>query len=208
MNQPSDSPAYLVPSGPATAEVVIKRSRFIAFIERAENTAAAMAFIDSLRQRYPDARHHCWAYIAGPPENTADIGLSDDGEPHGTAGRPMMTVLAHSGVGEIVAVVVRYFGGTKLGTGGLVRAYSSVLQEAMELLPTERKTTRRALLVEVPFQDDSRLRQYFENNGIQIDDITYTTGVTFSLSIDAALVDRTVKALADLTSGRATCTHA
>ena len=84
---------------------------------------------------FPDATHNCWAYVAGPPASTGRVGMSDAGEPHGTAGRPMLTVLLHSGVGEIAAVVTRYYGGIKLGTGGLVKAYGGAVLAALEALP-------------------------------------------------------------------------
>src|SRR5690606_7146777 len=98
-----------------------------------------------LRAEYPDATHNCWAFVAGPPGDTASIGMSDAGEPHGTAGRPMLDVLLHSDVGEVVAVVTRYFGGTKLGTGGLVRAYGGAVQHALAELPTTLHVERTRL---------------------------------------------------------------
>ncbi len=85
--------------------------------------AAAKAFVESVRADHPDARHHCVAWVAGPPDDSQQLGFSDDGEPAGTAGKPMLAQLMGSGVGEITAVVVRYYGGILLGTGGLVKAY-------------------------------------------------------------------------------------
>ena len=125
---------YPIPAARARAELVIERSRFLCTVSRAESPDEAHAFIKEMQGEYADATHNCWAFVAGPPGSTARIGMSDDGEPHGTAGRPMLTVLMHSGVGEIAAVVTRYYGGTKLGTGGLVRAYSAAVQEALARL--------------------------------------------------------------------------
>jgi len=127
---------YPVPAGRHRVELEIKRSRFIATLARAGEAEAALAFIAGIREEFPDASHHCYAYQAGPPGDTARIGMSDAGEPRGSAGRPMLTVLLHAGVGEIAAVVSRYFGGTKLGTGGLARAYGGAVQSALESLPT------------------------------------------------------------------------
>ncbi|MDO6805248.1 YigZ family protein, partial [Wenyingzhuangia sp. 1_MG-2023] len=109
---------YAVPVTPTPhiSELEIKRSQFITFVGQASDRAAAEAFIRSVRQLHPQARHVCWAYIAGAPDTTV-MSMSDDGEPSGTAGRPMLKVLQHSGLGEIVVAVVRYFGGIKLGTG-------------------------------------------------------------------------------------------
>ena len=113
-------------------EIEIKRSRFITLIGRVTDEDEARAFIDSARDRFPDARHHCSAYIyhvdaANPVERS-----SDDGEPSGTAGKPMLDVLKGSGLLDICAVVVRYFGGIKLGAGGLVHAYGGAVSETME----------------------------------------------------------------------------
>lgn len=181
MSAPSSSAArYPVPAARVRAEVVFDRSRFLCTLERAETPEAAQALVRALRQEFPDATHHCWAFVAGPPGSTARIGLSDDGEPHGTAGRPMLTVLSHCGVGEIAAVVTRYYGGTNLGTGGLVRAYSAAVQAALAVLQiTERidsvefevcvsyahhASVRRQLLacegaiIDEQFADDVRVR--------------------------------------------------
>lgn len=117
-------------------EQVIDRSRFICTIERVQSVAEAQAFVKTMNAEFADATHNCWAYVVGPPGSTDRIGLSDDGEPHGTAGRPMLTVLSHCGIGEICAVVTRYYGGTKLGTGGLVKAYGGAVQHALASLPT------------------------------------------------------------------------
>jgi putative IMPACT (imprinted ancient) family translation regulator len=96
---------YPIPADRARAEDLIDRSRFICSVARAETAADAQAFIREISAEFPDATHHCWAYVAGPPGSTTHIGMSDDGEPHGTAGRPMLTVLLHANLGEVVAVV-------------------------------------------------------------------------------------------------------
>ena len=115
---------YKIPATLHRTEEKIKRSRFIATVAHASTEKDVKTFISMIKKEFPDATHNCWAYVAGPPGDTARVGMSDDGEPHGTAGKPILTVLLHSEIGEIVAVVTRYFGGTKLGKGGLVRAYS------------------------------------------------------------------------------------
>lgn len=130
---------YPVPATVWRVEEEIKRSRFITTIGYAPTVEEARAFIASVRQEFADADHNCWAYVVGPPGTTAQIGLSDDGEPHGSAGRPMLTVLLHSGIGDVCAVVTRYFGGVLLGVGGLVRAYSGGVQRALSTLPTKER---------------------------------------------------------------------
>jgi len=122
----NDSSRYSIPLRVHRVEESILRSRFITSVAHAPDAAAAHAFVQSIREEFPDATHHCWAFVAGPPASTTHIGMSDDGEPGGTAGRPMLTALLHGGAGEIVAVCTRYYGGVKLGTGGLSRAYSGV----------------------------------------------------------------------------------
>src|SRR5512136_3037013 len=136
---------YPVPAGSARVEETILRSRFIASAAPAATVEEARAFVAALRAEFSDATHNCYAYVAGPPGSTAQVGMSDDGEPGGTAGRPMLAVLLGSGVGDLVAVVTRFFGGTKLGTGGLVRAYSGGVKAALAQLPLQEKVSRRHL---------------------------------------------------------------
>ena len=134
----------LVPLERAEAEIVVKKSRFIAIAIPTESMEDVKEAVLSVRKEHPDATHNCWAFQAGPAGSTAFAGCSDDGEPKGTAGRPMLTVLLHCGVGEIAAVVTRYFGGTLLGTGGLVHAYQGMVKKGLETLPvTERIETAR-----------------------------------------------------------------
>jgi uncharacterized YigZ family protein len=147
-----DSGRYPIPAAEVRFEAVIERSRFITQLARASSTDHVQRFIARVREEYPDATHHCWAFALGPPGSTAQIGMSDDGEPHGTAGRPMLQVLLHGGVGEVVAVVTRFYGGVKLGKGGLGRAYSGGVREALARLSLEERVQRvpRTLDVEYP----------------------------------------------------------
>lgn len=131
---------YLIPSQALIWEQEIKKSRFIAYIGHTPSPEEGKAFVDAIRAKEPTARHHCWAFVAGQPSDSRVLGFSDDGEPSGTAGKPMLAQLQGSGIGEITAVVVRYFGGIKLGTGGLVRAYGGTLSLALaELTLIERR---------------------------------------------------------------------
>ena len=121
-------------------EEEIKKSRFITYLQHTEGLEQAKAFWAEIKAQHPNARHHCWATVAGKPTDSQQLGFSDDGEPAGTAGKPMLSALQGSQVGEISAVVVRYYGGILLGTGGLVRAYGNGVQQALKLLETERKS--------------------------------------------------------------------
>lgn len=129
------------------AEEVIRGSRFIVSMARCDSEEAAHAFLEKIRAEHAHATHNCWAFQAGRPGSTAHIGASDDGEPKGTAGRPMLTVLLHCGVGEVAAVVTRYFGGTLLGTGGLVRAYQGLVKLGLETLPVRDKRPSTVLRI-------------------------------------------------------------
>lgn len=126
---------YLIPAGLHRRELEVERSRFTCTLANAASAAEVQRVVREVSAEMTDATHHCWAFVAGPPGSTNQIGLSDDGEPHGTAGRPMLTVLMHSDVGEAVAIVTRYNGGVKLGTGGLARAYSGTVQLAQSTMP-------------------------------------------------------------------------
>lgn len=131
------SPAsrYPIPAAPFRSEIEVERSRFIITVQEVTSPAEAQAFIAAIKAEFPDANHNCWAYLIGPPGSSDQIGLSDDGEPHGVAGRPMLTTLQHSGLGDTALVVSRYFGGIKLGKGGMVKAYTAAAQSALEQLP-------------------------------------------------------------------------
>nr|WP_318384936.1 IMPACT family protein [uncultured Enterobacter sp.] len=131
--------SWPIPAHPVTCVEEIKKSRFITLLAHTDGVEAAKAFVESVRAEHPDARHHCVAWVAGAPDDSQQLGSSDDGEPAGTAGKPMLAQLMGSGVGEITAVVVRYYGGILLGTGGLVKAYGGGVKSALNTLTTSRK---------------------------------------------------------------------
>lgn len=131
--------SWWAPAEAVSITAEIKKSRFITLLAPTNGVEAAKAFVQLCRQQHPAAVHHCWAYIAGAPDDSQQLGFSDDGEPSGTAGKPMLAQLTGSGLGEISAVVVRYYGGIQLGTGGLVKAYGGGVQQALKLVtPVER----------------------------------------------------------------------
>ncbi len=130
---------YPIPAQRLRSEIEVERSRFIATVQEVCSAEEAQAFVAELKAEFQDANHNCWAYLVGPPGSSDRIGLSDDGEPHGVAGRPMLTCLQHSGLGDTAVVVTRYFGGIKLGKGGMVKAYTAAVQTALDrLLRAER----------------------------------------------------------------------
>ncbi len=168
-------------------EEVIRGSRFIVSMAHCDSLEAAYAFLEKIRAEHAHATHNCWAFQAGRPGTTAHIGASDDGEPKGTAGRPMLTVLLHCGVGEIAAVVTRYFGGTLLGTGGLVRAYQGLVKLGLETLPVREK--RPSAVMEIVFEHrfTPHVLRILERLGGRILERRFEGDVT--LLVDTALDD-------------------
>jgi len=130
---------YQIAANNIVDETIVSRSRFICFISPCSSHEEAKEQLKKCQQLHPQANHHCYAFLTGRPEDSQGYGFSDDGEPSGTAGRPMLAVLQGSDIGEICAIVVRYFGGTKLGTGGLQRAYGGSVRQALLILETSIK---------------------------------------------------------------------
>lgn len=194
---------YPIPAARHRVEEEILRSRFITTVDFAPTVDAARSFIDEMRQEFADASHNCWAYLVGPPGSTAQVGMSDDGEPHGTAGRPMLTVLEHSGVGDIVAVVTRYFGGTLLGKGGLVKAYSGGVQYALESLPLMEKVPKRELWLVIDYSHVSVCQRMLPDYEAEVLDEEYAVDVTFHLQMPVSHVERFQNDITELTHGQA-----
>lgn len=180
---------YDVPAETIVVETEVKKSRFITWLAPAASRAEALEFILSIRQRYPDARHHCTAFIAGPPQGGAAIAFDDDGEPSGTAGKPMLNVLMHKDIGEIVAVVVRYFGGIKLGAGGLVRAYSGAVQAACKQLPLTRRISLREGVLSCDYAQEQMVRHILEQQKVQLQDCRYAEQVVMAIAAPGGLCE-------------------
>jgi uncharacterized YigZ family protein len=194
---------YPIPEGRRRVEEEILRSRFITTVGYAPTVEDARAFIADVSGEFADASHNCWAYLVGPPGSTAQVGMSDDGEPHGTAGRPMLTVLLHSGVGDIVAVVTRYFGGTLLGKGGLVKAYSGGVSYALENLSVVEKVPKAELALVIDYSSITLLQRILPQYEAEILGEEYGVDVTYHLSLPQEHVDHFQSELADLTNGQA-----
>lgn len=193
---------YPIPAGRHRVEETIRRSRFITTVARASTAAEAERFIAGVREEFPDATHNCWAYVAGSPGSTADVGLSDDGEPHGTAGRPMLEALLHSGAGEIAAVVTRYYGGVKLGKGGLQRAYSGGVKLALESMPRGERVRRVAVWVTVEYA----ARDPVDRAAVELDALVvaeeYGAEVRLKVAVPESVLDEFRRAVAEASSGR------
>ncbi len=187
----------------STGEYEEKKSRFIATLEPVSSEEEASAFIAGIRKKYYDARHNCSAYVIGP--NGQQTRCSDDGEPSGTAGRPMLEVLLGSHITNACVVVTRYFGGTLLGTGGLVRAYTAAVKEAVANCETI--TRKDGFLIEFTcdYNDFGKIRYMAEQKGIHITDIVYGDNVKVSMVTEKA--QDLIKEVTDLTSARAAYTE-
>lgn len=195
---------YPVPRKRHRVSEMIKKSRFIATMAPAATPEAAKIFVDQVRTEFADASHHCWAFVAGAPGTTARIGMSDDGEPHGTAGRPMLNILLHSGIGEIAAVVTRYFGGVKLGTGGLVRAYSGLVQKAIASLPVEERFNATTMNVRIDYAQWPVLKQLAQSFGATIVREIFKEDVSVALRLPEDRADGFIAAVKGRTGDRVT----
>lgn len=199
------------PLVPATSrhrvEDVIKRSRFITTMGRVQAPEEAKAFMASVRAEFADATHNCWAYVAGPAGETAHVGMSDGGEPHGTAGKPMLNVLLHSGVGEIAAVVTRYYGGTKLGTGGLVRAYSGMVTLGLESLPLKENVETLQARVFIPYSFVAVFKNVLPEFEVEVLEERFEAEASFFVQFPKEHMIAFEACLADMTSGKALFSH-
>lgn len=194
---------YPIPAARHRTEEEILRSRFITTVGPTPTVADARAFIAEVSTEFADASHNCWAYVVGAPGSTAQIGMSDDGEPHGTAGRPMLTVLLHSGIGNICAVVTRYFGGTLLGKGGLVRAYSGGVQFALETLPTTIQIPKAQLTLLFDYATVTSLQRLLPLYEVELNAEEYGTDVTYQVTLPVEQLTPFTQAVTELTNGQA-----
>ena len=191
----------LLPSEIHRDEETIHRSRFIVTMARVTSPEEAKAFIDSIRAEHAHATHNCWAFVAGKPGSTAQVGASDDGEPKGTAGRPMLTVLLHCGVGELAAVVTRYYGGILLGTGGLVRAYQGLVKLGLETLPVREKEASSLMTIEVEHRHFNIALRALEQSRARILDKTFASNVQIKIEIPKATEETLIANLTEKTAG-------
>ena len=169
--------AYLVPARELEIEARVLNSRFISSIRAAQSRKEAERYLDAIQKRYPDAAHHVPAFIIGHG-STVLAHTSDDGEPSGTAGRPALSVLKGSGLGDTVLVITRYFGGTKLGTGGLVKAYGDAAREAVRQVPKARKIKADLLQADLEYSVYEHLLKIIRDHGGSIQQQTFQADVS------------------------------
>lgn len=192
---------YNVITENATGEYEEKKSKFIAYVAPVSTEEEALNFIASIKKKHYDARHNCSAFIIGDDKSL--IRSSDDGEPSGTAGKPMLEVLNGANLTNVVAVVTRYFGGVLLGTGGLVRAYTEAIKDALSNATFASITYCSDIMVKVSYTDVNNMQYYLSNNEIMLIDTKYAEDVIFEIRVDALLEEKVHKDISELTKGRA-----
>lgn len=177
-------------AAPVLSELLIKKSRFLGCVQPVPDRAAAQVIVASLRAQHPDASHVCWALLAG-----GQSAAVDDGEPSGTAGKPMLEVLRHQDLEGVIATVVRYYGGVKLGGGGLLRAYTDCIAQALRSAQKIPIIKQRTLRCHVPYTLEGLLRRKIEAAGATLKDVQHGTQVAFVISLAEASADEFVKDL-------------
>ncbi len=184
-----------------SGEIEEKKSRFIATVRPVESEEEVTAFLAEMKKKYWDARHNCFAYVIG--EKNELVRCSDDGEPSGTAGRPMLDVLLREEIHNVAVVVTRYFGGTLLGTGGLVRAYQQATKEGLSNSQIVEKRKGCRLLIDTDYNGIGKIQYLFGQEDISILDTVYAEAVQITAMIPAEKKEKIGKALMEGTNGKA-----
>lgn len=173
----------MIPAETLDAELEIKKSRFIARAGYISAKGEMKALVSQMSVDYPDARHYCWAYLLGNPRCASTAAMSDAGEPSGTAGKPILNVIQHKAIGNIFVIVARYFGGIKLGAGGLVRAYSSATEQALSQIKLIEQQVMLTCNVQVPFAQEQYVRHLLGENAAEILNVNYANDVLLTVTI-------------------------
>lgn len=192
---------YLTAVGESVAEYTEKHSRFIATLRHCETEEEANSFIEEMRSKYWDARHNCFAYSVCKGNRSR---FSDDGEPHGTAGKPILDVIAGSGVTDIAIVVTRYFGGILLGTGGLVRAYSKSSKEALERADIAEMVSATVYETVCHYTDHARMLKLIESHNGILKNTEFTDNVTLTYTLTDDVTEDFLLKLSEIFSARIT----
>jgi uncharacterized YigZ family protein len=192
---------YSIPAARTRTETVVVNSRFITTVAPATSVDEAKAILHAVRAEMPDANHHVYAFRVGHGNSVIE-GMSDDGEPSGTSGPPVLAVLRGTGLGDVLVVVTRYFGGTKLGTGGLVRAYSDAARLGLESTPTTLKIPKKLLGVEAPYPLYEQIKRLVEAYHGTIEDQTFAENVLVIALFPEPEVSGFRHAITELSAGR------
>ncbi|MBR6383982.1 MAG: YigZ family protein [Lachnospiraceae bacterium] len=176
-----------------------KKSKFICHLFTVTSADEVTEIIKAEKKKYYDAKHHCYAYVMG--DDGSDIKCSDDGEPSGTAGRPMLDILQKEGLTDILCVVTRYFGGTLLGTGGLVRAYSAALKDAIDKSTFKNETEAVIVKYKYGYNFDARISSYLRDKDIKVLDSEYSDAVEITIVLDKEMYSEVDADLVNITNG-------
>lgn len=198
--------AYDIPAELFSFSEEIKKSRFITLLAHTDGVEAARAFVQQVKSEHPTARHHCWAWVAGAPADSQQLGFSDDGEPSGTAGKPMLAQLMGNHIGEITAVVVRYYGGIQLGTGGLVKAYGGGVQQALKQLPRLQKVPMLTFALSCDYAQLAEIERMTGRFSGQLLHSEFLASVSLTLALPHSQVAGFVQNLTDFSRGALTLT--
>jgi uncharacterized YigZ family protein len=192
---------YPIPAGESDVELYFKNSRFIGRAVYTPTVETARQFIQKVKEQHPGCSHAVYAFAVGYGA-TVTHGMSDAGEPSGTAGRPALAVVKGSHIGDVTVVIVRYFGGTKLGTGGLVKAYTETTQAALAELPLTEKVERVTVLLAVPYPLFEQVKRLVETHNGAIEDEDFTTDITLTLTFITDDLPPFEASIADLSNGQ------
>ncbi|MCB9459829.1 MAG: YigZ family protein [Anaerolineaceae bacterium] len=193
---------YLIPANECTIEIEIKRSRFITTVALADTVEKARAFIHEVQARLPNANHYVYAYRVGYGKSVTE-GMSDAGEPSGTAGPPTLAVVRGADIGDLVLVTVRYFGGTKLGTGGLVRAYTDAAKLCIESLQTELKIEKTDIEIQTQYRFYDGIQRLLPEYEAEMVHSEFTDTVSLIVQLPTSMADALQARIMDLSAGSA-----
>ncbi len=193
--------SYLIAESHVVEEIIVNRSRFICYLFPCTSTEELKSYLKEVQQLHPQASHHCYAYLSDKADSSQYYGFSDDGEPSGTAGRPMLSALQGNGVGQVCAIVVRYFGGTKLGTGGLQRAYGGSVRQALTLLPTKIKIPMVSKSLACQYTQLNDIKHVIEKFGGVIKTQDFSDNIELTLDLPEVNIEETQQQIQTVTLG-------
>ena len=197
----SNTQRYPIPQSTLRTQIEVKRSRFISTAAHTPDIEQSNNFIAQIKEEFADANHNCWARVLGAPGSTDQAGMSDDGEPQGAAGKPMLTALLHANIGDITVVVSRYFGGTKLGKGGMARAYTDALLQVLASTPLQEKISYTALHIYVEYSQLDMVERILPEYEARIDTRDFGAGIELHLRVPSEQRAALIRHLTELSAG-------
>ncbi|MDH3327420.1 MAG: YigZ family protein [Gammaproteobacteria bacterium] len=174
---------YVVPAETLEKTLLVKKSRFIACATIVSSRDDAKDFLQIKKIEYPDARHHCWAYLIGNPSSASNAAMNDDGEPSGTAGKPILNVIQHKKIGDVMVLVTRYFGGIKLGAGGLTRAYSGATELVLSELKLIQQIFMSEYLLSCDFSQEQMMHHWVGQHEATLEVLQYSNQVELKIKL-------------------------